>query len=1062
MAQERAHIRRQGAGEAGGNAEWNALRDDLDDMIGEDGAAISAGNPASSPTTDAHEFLDHINALRAQLKQQNERVAPARPAAATEARMAAGSVETRGAETGRNPVGESLQSAIDKIRAGQKQAAARRSDEPMRAGPAVNEVVEMTARLSDRVTSLEALGDKANDPVGVSQQLGLLTETVGQLAQLVRKSGDTGRLESKLAEFLTLERQDPVIESISQRLERLNESVRKLADIQVKQVRRPDRAPAGEASSDIAEHIESSMRRMYDRLDTLERSMTVAPEEMERLAAGVHTLAQALEKEGRSATISDELIARINAVAAHVESLEPAQGSTGFADLKTELATLRRYMVEAFEPRFDTLEDQIKDLSVRLTGAEDAMGRELLEEQMRLFNAKMDNAAGALDEIGRSHADLSRRLPDMGALVDLIAAKTATEVNAMKPTDTIGVSNIAVAAMRESIAQVDRRLDNLQDTLKRLAKAQNGAPVPGQAQAPQPAPARPAAPIGAPEAASHRDIAFDEPAPIPQPYAPAPRSEIPPKPVSTLGRDADDVFKRAAEKAMRSKDSGAKATLGDARETSPVSRESFIEAARRAAQRSTEPSVLDANGGFLGKALARLKRKSADDPEAPEAVSEPVASVGVKQAVPAEPAADTDEVVIEEADARQPDANEQHEGFLSRHRRPILLGASFVAVALMTMNLIGQRMSATQGETIFEVADTGEPAVVETVAEAQPLEATEMLVPNDVRVVGALASAPAEAIEQALPAANTAEEVLAFAGADTAVDPVTTASIDPASLDISVGPGAMRDAAIAGDPHAQFEIAAIYTEGQVIPQDYVTAAIWYERSASAGFAPSQYRLGNLYENGRGVTLDLQAARRWYEAAAQAGNRMAMHNLAALYAGGALDSQDFASAALWFEKAANLGVKDSQFNLGMLYARGLGVPQDFVKSYMWFELAAQTGDQDAATARDDIARSLDANALELAQGMVANWRIGIVDIAANYAPIGTWDANFDAGIAIGDPEIIAQVQEILGKLGYDIGTPDGVIGPKTEIAIRAFESATGMNETGRINPRLLAVLGSQPV
>ena len=29
-------------------------------------------------------------------------------------------------------------------------------------------------------------------------------------------------------------------------------------------------------------------------------------------------------------------------------------------------------------------------------------------------------------------------------------------------------------------------------------------------------------------------------------------------------------------------------------------------------------------------------------------------------------------------------------------------------------------------------------------------------------------------------------------------------------------------------------------------------------------------------------------------------------------------------------------------------------------------------------------------------------------------------------------------------------------------VRTFERATGMNEVGRINPRLLAVLGSQPV
>ena len=49
-----------------------------------------------------------------------------------------------------------------------------------------------------------------------------------------------------------------------------------------------------------------------------------------------------------------------------------------------------------------------------------------------------------------------------------------------------------------------------------------------------------------------------------------------------------------------------------------------------------------------------------------------------------------------------------------------------------------------------------------------------------------------------------------------------------------------------------------------------------------------------------------------------------------------------------------------------------------------------------------------------------------------------------------------------KLGYDVGTTDGIAGKKTADAIKAFEDATGMSETGKINPRLLAVLGSQPV
>jgi localization factor PodJL len=44
----------------------------------------------------------------------------------------------------------------------------------------------------------------------------------------------------------------------------------------------------------------------------------------------------------------------------------------------------------------------------------------------------------------------------------------------------------------------------------------------------------------------------------------------------------------------------------------------------------------------------------------------------------------------------------------------------------------------------------------------------------------------------------------------------------------------------------------------------------------------------------------------------------------------------------------------------------------------------------------------------------------------------------------------------------VGTPDGIPGPKTSEAVASFERAAGMNESGAINPRLLAVLGSQPV
>ena len=278
----------------------------------------------------------------------------------------------------------------------------------------------------------------------------------------------------------------------------------------------------------------------------------------------------------------------------------------------------------------------------------------------------------------------------------------------------------------------------------------------------------------------------------------------------------------------------------------------------------------------------------------------------------------------------------------------------------------------------------------------------------------------------------------------------------------TVGPLALRQAAASGDARAQFEVAAILTEGRVVSEDLEAAATWYTRSAMQGFAPAQYRLGSLYEQGRGVAKDPEQARLWYQRAADAGNRMSMHNLAAVYAGGDLGKQDFATAAQWFEKAARLGLADSQFNLGMLYARGLGVPQDFGQSYAWFTRAAGHGDGDAAKARDDVARSLDAAAVARLSAEAETWVPEPFDLAANFAPIGTWSADFDPGLPVENREVVRSVQAALVRLGFDVGTPDGVPGPRTAEAIRAFERATGMSESGGINPRLLAVLGSQPV
>jgi localization factor PodJL len=414
----------------------------------------------------------------------------------------------------------------------------------------------------------------------------------------------------------------------------------------------------------------------------------------------------------------------------------------------------------------------------------------------------------------------------------------------------------------------------------------------------------------------------------------------------------------------------------------------------------------------------------------------------------------------------------QKRSFLVRHRQPLLLGASVIAIACLTINLINQRMKpAGDTQPVAQVVQDVGDATLTPVPMAQQ-GITLPTTPGPRVVLDTLSTASIDGTQQKFVAGDSPmppafEAAAALAGEGTslsaAVDPLALES--PVKVDrppAAVGPDALLAAAGNGDARAQFEVAAIYTEGRAVPEDLVAAAMWYERAAGQGFVPAQYRLGNLYENGRGVEKDLEQARLWYQRAAEGGNRMAMHNLAALYAGGGLGTQQFDAAAKWFEEAANRGMKDSQFNLGMLYARGLGVTQDLAASFKWFSLAANRGDQDAAKARDDIAASLDAATVQALMADLGTFRPVAIDLAANFAPIGTWNRDFDPGETITTPKVVMGVQMALGLLGFEVGTPDGVAGAKTAEAIRAFERATGMSEHGEINPRLLAVLGSQPV
>ena len=292
----------------------------------------------------------------------------------------------------------------------------------------------------------------------------------------------------------------------------------------------------------------------------------------------------------------------------------------------------------------------------------------------------------------------------------------------------------------------------------------------------------------------------------------------------------------------------------------------------------------------------------------------------------------------------------------------------------------------------------------------------------------------------------------------------------------------LREAAVGGNSEAQFAIGELYLRGdgidRVLPvEDRLSrAARWFRRAAEKGHAPSQYRLATLYELGQGVQKDAAEAVRWYLVAAEAGHVKAMHNLGVLSLADGRNGGGYTAAAGWFTKAAERGLSDSQFNLGILHERGLGVAKDPAAAYRWFSFAAGQGDAKAGEKRDLLAAQLSPETLKQEQRPAQAW---VASETREKAPSKAPDAPKPVAARPAQPadqpvakatdaapaswstqisaveSVVAEAQRLLGKLGYRPGPVDGIIGPRTVAAIRAFERKVGLPTTGRVSNALVA-------
>lgn len=153
----------------------------------------------------------------------------------------------------------------------------------------------------------------------------------------------------------------------------------------------------------------------------------------------------------------------------------------------------------------------------------------------------------------------------------------------------------------------------------------------------------------------------------------------------------------------------------------------------------------------------------------------------------------------------------------------------------------------------------------------------------------------------------------------------------------------LLQAAETGNPDAQFQLAERYDAGAGIPQNFATAAHWFQAAAEQGNSKAQNRLGKYLRAGLGLERNDVLAAGWLARAAEDGDPRHLVDLAQMYEQGIGVPQDYARTAALYTQASDKGLASAAVSLGVLYQNGTGVAQDFAKARALYLAPAQAGD-----------------------------------------------------------------------------------------------------------------------
>lgn len=137
--------------------------------------------------------------------------------------------------------------------------------------------------------------------------------------------------------------------------------------------------------------------------------------------------------------------------------------------------------------------------------------------------------------------------------------------------------------------------------------------------------------------------------------------------------------------------------------------------------------------------------------------------------------------------------------------------------------------------------------------------------------------------------------------------------------------------------YAMNALGIAYMKGMGLEQDDSLAALWFERAGQNGYIDAFHNLGSFYKNR--PQQDFVRAALSFQKGAEAGSIMSLYDYGFMLYKGLGCNQDYAQAVSLFRRGADYDHSPCLYMLGLCYRNGYGVEQDTDKALYYLKRAA---------------------------------------------------------------------------------------------------------------------------